>query len=198
MTHKITMPIGKHKGLPMEVLANDPGYLEWLMAQAWFRDRFPKHYTFIINNLCEPTETPEHNRLQTLFLRDSLLIRAAALIGLRPHSVAKTMFEVCGFDVICFISAYHIEPSWEYQGPQKRLYDVPVGLELKPQISDDYPAVLRQVLAADIRGLIPTCRVVICKNFDAAGATLSEVTEIFKRSRVHLLMLGDLLNDEEG
>jgi hypothetical protein len=30
---------GKYRGQPIEILASDRGYCDWLMAQPWFRDR---------------------------------------------------------------------------------------------------------------------------------------------------------------
>jgi hypothetical protein len=50
------VPFGKYKGQPIEVLANDRGYLDWLTAQSWFRERYAGIYTLIINNFGEPSE----------------------------------------------------------------------------------------------------------------------------------------------
>lgn len=62
------IPFGKYKGQPVEVLSADRGYTDWLMGQAWFRERYGNMYTLIVNNFGEATETPEHNALQGLFL----------------------------------------------------------------------------------------------------------------------------------
>ena len=59
---------GKYRGQPIEILASDRGYCDWLMAQPWFRERYQNLYTVIINNYQQPSETPEHNALQALFL----------------------------------------------------------------------------------------------------------------------------------
>src|SRR5260221_12243408 len=64
------VPFGKYKGQPVEVMQQDHQYVEWLMAQGWFRERFGGIYTMIINNFGEPAETPEHNALQAKFLND--------------------------------------------------------------------------------------------------------------------------------
>jgi hypothetical protein len=61
------VPFGKYKGQPIEVLAQDRDYCDWLMEQDWFRTRFQPIYTVIVNNFGEPSETPEHNRLQAKF-----------------------------------------------------------------------------------------------------------------------------------
>jgi hypothetical protein len=62
------VPIGKYKGQPVEVLQGDPQYVEWLMGQDWVRTKYPQLFTLIVNNFGEPTETPEHNKLQAMFL----------------------------------------------------------------------------------------------------------------------------------
>lgn len=62
------VPFGKYKGQPVETLRADRSYVDWLTAQDWFRQRHPNLLQIIVNNFEEPTETPEHNRLQARFL----------------------------------------------------------------------------------------------------------------------------------
>jgi hypothetical protein len=64
------VPFGKYKGQPVEVLAADHAYCDWLTGQSWFRERYGAVYTLIVNNFAEPSETPEHNALQARFLDD--------------------------------------------------------------------------------------------------------------------------------
>ena len=73
-TSKI-VPFGKYKGQPVEVLAQDRPYLDWLSGQDWFRERYAGIYTLIVNNFTEPSETPDHNALQVLFLDDAFCER---------------------------------------------------------------------------------------------------------------------------
>lgn len=77
------VPFGKYKGQPVEVLAQDDSYLKWLSAQDWFRQRYANIYTQIINNFTEPTETPDHNALQVLFLEDDFCQRF--ITAMVPH-----------------------------------------------------------------------------------------------------------------
>jgi hypothetical protein len=70
------VPFGKYKGrLIDELLVDDPDYLKWLSGQDRFRAKFSSLYTVIINRGNEPTETPEHNALQVLFLADDFCER---------------------------------------------------------------------------------------------------------------------------
>jgi hypothetical protein len=78
------VPFGKYKGQPVEVLANDRGYLDWLTAQAWFRERYAGIYTLIVNNFGEPTETPEHNALQARFLDEDFCRGLLAALKWQP------------------------------------------------------------------------------------------------------------------
>lgn len=65
------IPFGKYKGQPLEVIASDRGYCDWLLAQAWFVERYPQIHTLVINNFGEPSETPEHNALQIRLLDEA-------------------------------------------------------------------------------------------------------------------------------
>ncbi len=66
------MTFGKHKGKPVdEVVAIDPDYVRWLLAQDWFAKKNPVIHQTVINLNQEPAETPAHNALQALFLDDA-------------------------------------------------------------------------------------------------------------------------------
>jgi hypothetical protein len=65
------IPFGKYKGQPAEALASDREYCAWLLAQAWFVQRYPQVHTLVINNFGEPSETPEHNALQIRLLDET-------------------------------------------------------------------------------------------------------------------------------
>jgi uncharacterized protein (DUF3820 family) len=70
------VPFGKYKGrLIEELIEDDPGYLQWLASQDWFRARFVALHQVIINRGAEPEETPEHNALQVLFLDEKFCRR---------------------------------------------------------------------------------------------------------------------------
>ena len=65
------VPFGKYKGRSIEeILIDDPGYMQWLSGQDWFRAKFTFLHQTIINRGAEPEETPEHNALQVKFLDD--------------------------------------------------------------------------------------------------------------------------------
>lgn len=65
------IPFGKYKGQPITTLLADTNYLEWCKQQEWFK-KFPIVYNICVNqtivNQNENSKTPEHNKIQNLFL----------------------------------------------------------------------------------------------------------------------------------
>lgn len=79
------VPFGKYKGQPVEVMQMDTGYCEWLSTQDWFRERYANVYQqVIINNFTEASETPEHNKLQMLFLDKDFYRKIEAALPVDP------------------------------------------------------------------------------------------------------------------
>ena len=68
-----TVPFGKYKGQPITTLLKDTNYLEWCKQQEWFK-MFPIVYNICVNqtivNQTENSKTPEHNKMQNLFLEE--------------------------------------------------------------------------------------------------------------------------------
>ncbi|MGA8649990.1 MAG: hypothetical protein WB677_05110, partial [Xanthobacteraceae bacterium] len=86
------VPFGKYKGQPIEVLAQDRPYLDWLTAQDWFRERYSGIYTLIVNNFTEPAETPDHNALQVLFLEDAFCAQFVTV--LEPQWLSESLRQI--------------------------------------------------------------------------------------------------------
>lgn len=65
---------GKYKGQPVTSLMNDPEYVEWCKQQEWFKTKYQPIYNICINQQITPSnqfsKTPEHNKIQNLFLDD--------------------------------------------------------------------------------------------------------------------------------
>jgi hypothetical protein len=64
------IPFGKYRGQEIEqIRQRDPAYLQWLVQQAWFSEKFGPTYQLVVNNFAPPSEeTPAHNALQVRFL----------------------------------------------------------------------------------------------------------------------------------
>jgi hypothetical protein len=64
---------GKYKNKPVTELLADKDYVDWLKQQNWFSDKSPI-YNIVVNqtfNTTNNSKTPEHNKLQNLFLDKS-------------------------------------------------------------------------------------------------------------------------------
>lgn len=195
MSESKIIPFGKYRGQPIEVLQQDEQYLSWLRNQDWFVRDYQSINTVIINNFKEPDETPEHNQLQVLFLDDVFVDKFFEYIqkteqrknlqwvrkentysggemvdlgGVPDYSKRKVFFEQSAIDVT--IQAPHVDTFL---------------IELKPNISDDYPAVLRQVMNNK-------CPYVVCKSFTAKGATLEQARKVFAASGKSIILLSDI------
>jgi len=165
------VPFGKYKDQPVEALAQDKQYIDWLMGQDWFNARYPQLRTVIINNFKEPAETPEHNKMQGKFLNDDFCIAFAKtafpsdfedrtyndLIYKEPckNRIDKS-FEVNGVDVSLQLDIRfkHIDclPDSKEQHieiDESRVFQSTwIRIEVKPAVGDDFPAVLRQMRAS--------------------------------------------------
>jgi hypothetical protein len=64
------IPFGKYRGQEIEqIRQRDPAYLQWLVQQAWFSEKFAPIYQLVINNFAPASEeTPAHNAMQVRFL----------------------------------------------------------------------------------------------------------------------------------
>lgn len=186
---------GKYKGQPIEVLASDPKYCEWLSCQDWFRSRYSSIYNVIINNFVQTEDTPEHNRMQALFLDNSFCKAAVELYSLRNLDVVdciySTRFEEDGFDV--FIVYYVLSEDCKFKHKEE-LY-----VELKPSIGDDYPSVLRQIKSSRMinyrdgfKRELPCC--LIYDAFSADGVSEATMRSMFKSSNIPAFSISDINN----
>ncbi|MGE3410307.1 MAG: hypothetical protein AB7I37_26240 [Pirellulales bacterium] len=169
------IPFGKYRGQPLEVLTRDAQYRDWLMAQDWFRVRYPQMVQVIVNNFGAPAETPEHNQMQARFLDGECRLKFAFAVTKIAVPTAlqvaasfadklKEQFQKYDCDRERWIAALRRravglsfvrtgKPAFE---DGSRAIDVVfwvdwiVGyanlrIEIKPSIGDDFPAVLRQM-----------------------------------------------------
>jgi hypothetical protein len=178
------VPFGKYKGQPVEAMAADRAYMDWLLAQPWFKDQHKNIYTLIINNFAEPSETPEHNALQALFLDDVFVKRVLAVhhSGAIYEGVWNHRRDFKSLPVEFWV-------SFERQGADVYVRAAGVGfnVEIKPSVGDDYPAVLRQ-----IRNIAGNGRCILfLEHYNGVGATKLQFVELFNRSGVKVVFRDD-------
>jgi hypothetical protein len=123
------VPFGKYKGQPITSLMNDIKYLEWCKQQDWFK-KFPIVYNICINqNITQTnqnTKTPEHNKLQNLFLKKEN-IQKFTLYAYKNHAYKRNI--ICNSEfrtefegdfnwdvIITDISYDKCKCWWKYKG----------------------------------------------------------------------------------
>lgn len=248
------LPFGKHKGERVdEVMRTDPKWIEWIMAQPWFREKHPTLVQVIVNGGAAPDDdTPEHNRMQALFLepaicaaayraiqgnqaidkrvmnnllgqvydsntswqyREQRILNAAkeAEDQFAPAIAAASYVERCklksqaqsaaetaaktkaveiaatGAEQLKLIAASAKRVEFEVSGWDVQIHDVLI--ELKPTLGDDYPSVLRKMKA---RPRNHSCTALIVGQFDASGATWSQVVSMFAASGIKAIHLHEI------
>jgi hypothetical protein len=207
------IPFGKYKGQPIEAMAADAGYMEWLASQSWFRDKYENIYTLIINNFAEPSETPAHNVLQVLFLDNGLAARAVecaenkmewkfvwpGAIDLRitERKVSRVSFEVSAVDVLIktdiVVCARFRDYNWPRQSGYQEITEtfnesLSYAVEIKPSVGDDYPVVLRQIR----NNLVKARNILFLEQYTGTGATRDQFVEIFRRSGIAVVFRSEV------
>ena len=169
------VPFGKHKGEPITTLINDTAYLEWCKQQEWFK-KYPIIYNICVNQTIttnnKNSKTPEHNKLQNIFLEEKNVVKLLKKIF---NKTSKNIEIGCGrvifegmFNWDLIIEGYNwwmCDCDWNeddtkscnceaYKNYRKK-YDIPtkcddlslgeVYCEIKPLLGDDYPCVLRKM-----------------------------------------------------
>jgi hypothetical protein len=194
------IPFGKYKGQEVDaVRVVDPAYLEWLVAQAWFAEKFRPIYQTIVVAPKESEDTPEHNSLQIRFLdkhfRSAFLNFLClsewgagfeeALAVFNWHDVE---FEVLGWDV---------RISLQYRDQRKTRVGPVFWIECKPTVGDDFPSILRQIKKqASALGKIDKDHhefVLLVESFAASNVQNEEIERMFLSSDVKIVRLQDLL-----
>lgn len=221
VTASTTTPFGKYRGEPLSVLLADHDYCQWVLTQAGIQERYPEVFTFLLQGE-QPAQTPAHNALQARFLErdfcDSVVraIRSGVTAQCCDHGVddppaeawdyhfgqrflkrsphtrgaGKVVFEQSGWDVLLYM-------VYECQVCGVRAENrFPIAIELKPTLSDDYPAVIRQVRTAvsvaEARKVKIGSLVVIAGEFTSRAVTIEQAKAIYRASGIHLLLLADV------
>jgi len=193
------VPFGKYKGrLIEELLVDDPGYVEWLAGQEWFRAKFTVLHQVIINRGAEPEETPEHNAMQVRFLDDEFCRRFLRnFVDLSPTTLIKVhferQFEMRGIDVVLTTRSHELISNWSrsVEEPWKSAWRF--NIELKPAVGDDYPAILRQMKRLRSDDLAPNFErprgdfVLLIGAYTGRGATEEQFVTTFDTAGIRVV-----------
>lgn len=195
------VPFGKYKGKPIEALAQDRQYTDWLVAQPWFREKFSSLYTVVINNFGEASTTPEHNALQARFLDERF--RLAFAREVHGYGVVKEVgppaFEdERGADVVLCATClpWHRWQQEHYETRRMEWHHALdtriINVQIKPTVADDYPAIMRQMRGSAIMGIA----VLFLEEYIGVGVTPEQFREIFE-SQYKVVFLDEVLDGME-
>lgn len=179
------IPFGKYRGQPIEALANDHQYADWLAAQPWFRERYSSLYTVIINNFVAPSDTPEHNRLQARLLDDAFTIgmikQASPVLNVTKVHVS---LESDGLDASVLVN-YDFEDEDGKTWNSQQVFVV----EAKPTIGDDYPTILRQIKRAFS---LDRKYILLYGEYTGSGVDEATFRKIFTNERIAPVRVSDI------
>jgi hypothetical protein len=141
---------GKHNGKPVEFLLQDEEYCRWLNAQNWFLAKYAELHKQIQERHFLSEETPVHNAMQLKWLDPNILIQLFPVISSRRDKLNKLglafpshFFKNSQADAISEI----IPEGSGYWDVQFKMSGFDCHVELKPQLGDDYPSVLRKMMS---------------------------------------------------
>ena len=168
----------------------DNNYTSWLKSQPgtikWLQDNHVTIYNFITTGTPVVQDTPEHNRLQARFLDKSFCEAFLTLID-----DAKQLYEIeIGFEPRGGYDIYlYVRPSIKLTTGEVHTYWTinKVRIEIKPQLGDDYPSVLRQMRHNQPLNQLSYYDVLLIGRFESESINLDQLRGIFGNYRVVLL-----------
>lgn len=177
------VPFGKYKGQPVEALAQDRDYVDWLLAQPWLKNKHQNLYTLIINNFTEPSETPEHNAVQALFLDNEFVEKVISIHYSKRIYAALAVKMAIGYGGPVLSVAVEVEGADVYVAFCGERF----AIEVKPSVGDDYPAILRQIKNIRCSGY----HILFLERYIGSGATKEQFVAIFRKSGVAVVFRED-------
>lgn len=246
--NKNLVPFGKYKGKPLEVLLLDEQYCDWILKTENLAEKYPIVINYIINNIGELSETPQHNRLQCLFLDRDFCLKILKVIGskllkresslnavetkieelrLNPlikgknyfnegdnwkqnvinelvdfrKSYQKMVIEDIKVDYEFECSGWDVKIMAEFPLADKFLYEnrivkeiskITCLVEIKPDLGENYPAILRQMKTNAKRHEKVDHYVLVYENFSSSNLNLEQIKQIFIASGFNVLSLSDI------
>jgi hypothetical protein len=94
------VPFGKYRGQSVDVMLADSSYLEWLMAQpglvAMIQNKYPALFNIITVGAPDNDDSPEHNKLQAMFLDDVFQYAfIEAVLGKSVYAISQEAAHYC-------------------------------------------------------------------------------------------------------
>src|SRR4029077_5507526 len=108
--NKDIVPFGKYRGQPLEVMLADQGYLQWVTAQpglmTMLQSKYPAVFNIITIGAPATDDTPEHNKLQAMFLDQEFQYAFIELcIGKSVHAMGLEGAKVADDEIKAYITS---------------------------------------------------------------------------------------------
>lgn len=211
---------GKYKGQPVSVLLNDPDYCRWLINQPSFARN--RKYGLVMDMIEGRSQTtPQHNTLQLKFLDiefrlnfiERFLVQSPNPIDKQTPKKRRRVAIPVG-ESLGNIRAIHpssgievIEFKFEqfadvYLKCRLSYIDVrSIYVEIKPQVGDDFPDVLRQiqrqkkawessVARRDLHG--KTYWILLIDKFESSTINRNQLCEYFRTQDISVIFFDEI------
>jgi len=220
------IPFGKYKGKTLEEVRSDVQYFDWLQNQGWFKERYGNLYQVVINNFNEPTETPEHNKIQAMFLDDEFCNRFFLCVFDKTkertwtckedNSINFTTFFCENFEKINlnfekftldvflkFRIEYTSKTVWKeensdeehFSESSKKNTEKSFSIEIKPEIGDDWPSVMR--ILKEVKRRINIDVYILYDKYTGIGTSEEKFREIFNNEDIRTIKLSEITGDKK-
>jgi hypothetical protein len=202
MSSEILVPFGKYKDKTVDLLLSDKQYMEWLNQQPWFKEKYITIYN-IVSGIQEPIETPEHNKIQGMFLDKkfllNFLVHSMNLNKDKPWKfTGRNVFEggspPIDVSIEGCISCEDVDQEIPFRDDPLRYNDiirwVDSRVEIKPTVGDDCLEVLRQMKRSRSNTLL-------VGDYTGVGLTPNRFVELFVNENIKVIYLTDVLKSME-
>jgi hypothetical protein len=138
-------PFGKHEGKTVAEVYLDENYRNWCMNQDWFKGKYPMIYNIFVNSNLNTSgsPSPEHNKLQNLFLEDDYVINFIRKIY--DKETCKVKFSNVNFEAEFNWDVLISGVTVRRENNETVCRDKPHFIEIKTSLGEDYPNVLRKM-----------------------------------------------------
>lgn len=226
---------GKYAGQPITELLKDQWYIDNVLkkeeSKTWFNPNnknWAPIYNIIVNQNISTNKdgkTPEHNKLQNLFLEyknvvkllRKILYNKTGDIPVKTHYEHNCEFEaIFNWDILikdiyiykCRCDDNACGGCWDTVNKQTN----DICIEIKPLLGDDYPCVLRKMktqieltkndyIIKDPKfgeyptKYVPSNYVLLIKYFNSINTTKEQLIEIFKQSHIKIIFIDEVFDN---
>lgn len=207
---------GKYKDKSMLDLLADKGYVEWLKKQSWFQKKTQLYNIVVHQNISknQNEKSPEHNKLQNLFLDHNNVEKLGNFIIARYkykcHPIQKLNSYKIEFEgkynwdcIFNFDCAGQCLNGRNCCSSEESVYCIDVFSEIKPIMGDDYPCVLRkmknQIELTKSNNNLALFKhfLLIIKEYNSNTTTKEQLVKIFKQTNIKILFIDELISPIE-